>query len=123
MCQSGSSTSQKALATLPATHLPGATSGDFVQGTSSVLWPAATALADYFCSGTAPGGSPWAGHRCLEVGAGLGLTGAVLAALGANVVLTDCDVAIPLLRRNQEKNGEKFCKKMRKFVLFWEHEI
>lgn len=87
---------------------PGATSGDFVQGTSSVLWPAATALADYFCSlGTAPGGSPWAGHRSLEVGAGLGLTGAVLGALGANVVLTDCDVAMPLLRRNQEKSSVK----------------
>ncbi|CAK9086964.1 unnamed protein product [Durusdinium trenchii] len=85
----------------------GATSESFVQGTSSVLWPAATKLATYLCDGDdgrpgAPGGRPWAALSVLEVGAGLGLVGAACAALGAKVVLTDCGVAVPLLKRNQE---------------------
>ncbi|CAK9111106.1 Protein N-lysine methyltransferase METTL21A (Fragment), partial [Durusdinium trenchii] len=84
----------------------GATSESFVQGTSSVLWPAATKLATYLCDGDdgrpgAPGGRPWAALSVLEVGAGLGLVGALVArkhgaacaALGAKVVLTDCGVA------------------------------
>lgn len=74
-----------------------------MQGTSSVLWPAATRLAEHFCgAGRAPGGGAWTTLRGLEVGAGLGLTGAALAALGVAMVLTDCEVAMPLLRRNQE---------------------
>lgn len=55
-----------------------------MQGTSSVLWPAATKLATYLCDGDdgrpgAPGGRPWAALSVLEVGAGLGLVGALVA--------------------------------------------
>lgn len=40
----------------------------------------------------------------VQVGAGVGLTGAALAALGVQLtVLTDCEVAMPLLLRNQEQ--------------------
>eukprot|EP00435_Cladocopium_sp_Y103_P026616 s2909_g6.t1 len=94
-------------------NVPGATSSDFVQGTSSVLWPAATRLAEHFCgAAVAPGGGAWTTRRALEVGAGLGLTGAALAALGVKpMVLTDCEVAMPLLKRNQESLGGKKIEK------------
>lgn len=76
----------------------GATSPHFVQGTSSVTWPTAPRLARYLCD------HPHLVRDCsvLELGSGLGLVGAAAAALGATpVVLTDCDIAVPLLQRNQ----------------------
>lgn len=41
----------------------------------------------------------------LELGAGLGLVGLSLACLGADAVLTERPLALPLLRRNVEANG------------------
>jgi len=75
----------------------GATSAGFVSGTSSVVW------------GTAPRMARWVldrpelfrDRRVLELGSGIGLVGAAAAALGAAVVLTDCEGAMPLLARNQ----------------------
>ena len=47
------------------------------------------------------------GCRVLEVGAGCGLLGMALAVMGAKkVVLTDHPDALPLLRRNVERNAE-----------------
>eukprot|EP00439_Symbiodinium_sp_Y106_P080128 s616_g18.t2 len=76
----------------------GATSGDFVQGTSSVIWPAASRLAEYLCDHP----ELLRDRSVLELGAGLGLVGAACAAAGAKPVLvTDCERALPLLERNQ----------------------
>ena len=82
--------------------IAGATSEHFVSGTSSVLWPAASKLVEVL--GAKPFGA-WSGRRVLELGAGVGLVGAACAALGASVVVTDCQVAMLLLRRNQERSS------------------
>ena len=80
----------------------GAGSAGFVADTSSVLWACAPLLARHLC------GAPdlVRGKRCVELGAGIGLVGAVAAALGAaRVVLTDVADAQPLLRRNAARAG------------------
>ena len=47
-----------------------------------------------------------AGKRCLDLSAGCGLPGLVLAKLGAGaVVATDLAPNLPLLRKNSEANG------------------
>lgn len=47
-----------------------------------------------------------AGKRCLDLSAGCGLPGLVLAKLGAgSVVATDLAPNLPLLRKNAEANG------------------
>lgn len=44
------------------------------------------------------------GKRVLELGAGMGLGGIAFSMLGAEVVLTDTNDVLPLLRRNCESN-------------------
>ena len=44
------------------------------------------------------------GARVLELGAGMGLAGLALAALGARVLLTDVASVLPLLRVNADRN-------------------
>lgn len=44
------------------------------------------------------------GARALELGAGVGLAGLALAALGANVLLTDVASVLPLLTANVDRN-------------------
>mmetsp|Transcript_17047 Transcript_17047/g.30781 ORF Transcript_17047/g.30781 Transcript_17047/m.30781 type:complete len:245 (+) Transcript_17047:121-855(+) len=75
----------------------GATTEGFVPGTSSVAWPVATRMARYLCEHK----DIVSGRSAVELGAGLGIVGAVAAALGATpVVVTDCEGAMPLLQRN-----------------------
>lgn len=48
-----------------------------------------------------------AGARCLDLSAGCGLVGLALSKLGAaEVVATDLEPNLPLLRKNYEANGE-----------------
>lgn len=67
------------------------------------VWDAALLLADYL---QAVNGKPhsFRGARAVELGAGVGLVGMALAALGAQVVLTDQAYTLPLLRRNVQVN-------------------
>ena len=78
----------------------GASSAEFVAGTSSVVWPVALLMSEHLC------GAPELvrGLACVELGAGIGVVGAVAAALGAKrSVLTDGDWGMPVLQRNAER--------------------
>ncbi len=69
----------------------------FQSNTSSVLWSCGERLAWHLCEHP----ELVRGHRCVELGSGVGLTGAVAASLGAaSVLLTDVAEALPLLQRN-----------------------
>lgn len=46
-----------------------------------------------------------AGMRCVELGAGVGLVGLALAAMGAQVAITDVEKVLPLMRENLGANG------------------
>ena len=70
------------------------------EGFASTIWDSAIVLARYL-EKHAP---RFAGRRCVELGAGCGLPGIVLHALGAAVVLTDMDDNLPLLEHNVRTN-------------------
>eukprot|EP01039_Chlorochromonas_danica_P006683 gene6683-7389_t len=70
-------------------------------GTGTFVWPAAQVLAKYFEKRFAK--ESLAGKRVCELGSGVGLNGIVAALLGADeVVLTDQEILLPLLRDNLE---------------------
>lgn len=46
-----------------------------------------------------------AGMRCVELGAGVGLVGLALAAMGARVTITDVAKVLPLMQQNLAANG------------------
>mmetsp|Transcript_102596 Transcript_102596/g.235385 ORF Transcript_102596/g.235385 Transcript_102596/m.235385 type:complete len:308 (+) Transcript_102596:25-948(+) len=70
-----------------------------------IVWETAYCLGKYAHRELAAAtGAPPRTLRCLEVGAGCGLVGLSLAALGCSVVCTDTGPALPLLRRNVDRN-------------------
>lgn len=72
-------------------------SAGFQPNTSSVIWSCGALLARHLCEHP----ELVAGKRCVELGSGIGLTGAAAAAVGATgVLLTDIAEAVPLLQRN-----------------------
>lgn len=89
-------------------------------GVGAVLWDGSLALAAYLARqplhryvglrwvrrslSTLPHQS-YAVHRCLELGAGVGLVGLTLTAMGAKVYITDKEAVLPLTRRNAMHNG------------------
>jgi len=81
----------------------GAGSPEFVPGTCSVAWPVAERMAWHLCRHP----KLVCGRSIVELGAGIGIVGGVAAALGAApAVLTDCQVALPILERNRSLLSE-----------------
>ncbi|CAL8471813.1 g11355 [Coccomyxa elongata] len=76
-------------------------SHEYEYNIGSGLWEAALEFLT-FLSGFPD--SYYAGKKILELGCGLGVVGQALHAYGAEVVLTDRQVQMPLLRRNVEGN-------------------
>jgi len=82
------------------------------EGFASTVWDSAIVLARHLeCQGAAQ----YEGLNCLELGAGTGLPGLVLACLGARVVLTDLAPNVPLLAENVESN-RKTCAAVGKAI-------
>jgi len=81
-------------------------SGDGTIITGVRLWPAAVGLASVLERRSRADPTAFSGVRALELGAGVGVSGIVLAELGARVTLTDCFAPIlALLRRNVAQNA------------------
>eukprot|EP00927_Polykrikos_kofoidii_P028895 TRINITY_DN25092_c0_g1_i1.p1 TRINITY_DN25092_c0_g1~~TRINITY_DN25092_c0_g1_i1.p1 ORF type:complete len:447 (+),score=76.02 TRINITY_DN25092_c0_g1_i1:282-1622(+) len=67
------------------------------------IWAPCLVLCEFFSSPEAP---PVRGRRCLEIGAGSGIMGSVLGALGAEAVVTDVDeMCLCIARVNARMNG------------------
>lgn len=104
----------------------GATSRWSGQGTIITgvrLWPAAVGLASVLERRSRADPTAFAGVQALELGAGVGVSGIVLAELGARVTLTDCFPPIlALLRRNVAQNaGGGLARRACVAHLAWEH--
>ena len=72
------------------------------------IWDTCVLMAKYFEAQYGDGGpleGGLVGKRILELGAGAGLLGCVLSALGARVTVTEQPPLMALLRRNIESNG------------------
>eukprot|EP01117_Protostelium_nocturnum_P019301 TRINITY_DN8336_c0_g1_i1.p1 TRINITY_DN8336_c0_g1~~TRINITY_DN8336_c0_g1_i1.p1 ORF type:complete len:298 (-),score=104.39 TRINITY_DN8336_c0_g1_i1:211-1104(-) len=74
------------------------------------LWRSATVLMTYLENKTVfpdkeDGISFWNGKKVIELGAGTGLLGIALAKIGAQVILTDQESLVPLMRENARLNG------------------
>lgn len=70
------------------------------------VWDAALLLAEFLQSEAQRDALSFSGRKVVELGAGVGLVGMALAVLGADVVLTDQEYALPLLRKNVQVNFE-----------------
>lgn len=73
------------------------------------VWDAALLLADYLQTEAGEDGQAtckfqFKGKKVVELGAGVGLVGMALAVLGAEVVVTDQEYALPLLAKNVDVN-------------------
>jgi len=76
--------------------------GNLVRGTGASLWSAGKVLATFLAERRP---DLCKGARCLELGSGTGAVGLTVAAAGARlVVLTDTELQLPLLKRNQQEN-------------------
>lgn len=71
------------------------------EGFASTVWDSSIVLAKYFERHA----GRYAGARCLDLSAGCGLPGLVLARLGARVTATDLSPNLPLLEKNAAANG------------------
>ena len=68
------------------------------------MWDSSIVLAKFI---EGQGSKRFAGKRCVDLSAGCGLPGVVLARLGAAVTATDLAPNLPLLEKNSAANGER----------------
>lgn len=78
--------------------------GTLAGGNGATLWDCSIALTRALAERY--DGRDLTGSTVLELGAGLGLVGMAMAAMGARVLTTERPIALPLLRRNVEHNQE-----------------
>jgi predicted nicotinamide N-methyase len=72
--------------------------------TGSCIWDAALVLASFFANRDQFPADFWPKKRVCEIGAGCGVTGLVVAQLGADVVLTELADELKLLQKNVAQN-------------------
>ena len=80
---------------------------DAAHNTALKLWDGAYILARYLEHLAALQPARWTGRRCVELGAGCGLTGLVAWVLGADVTFTDLPSALPHTQRCVTENVER----------------
>jgi len=68
------------------------------------MWDSGVVLAKLLEHAVDTLGMQLRGKKCIELGAGCGLTGCVAALLGANVILTDMNDRLRLLQKNVDEN-------------------
>ena len=78
--------------------------GSLAGGNGATLWDSSLALTNFLTYHYAD--TDLSDKHVLELGAGVGLVGMALASMGANVVVTERDMALPLLRRNMDRNAK-----------------
>lgn len=71
------------------------------------VWQSAFILGEWLLR--KPPVASWQGVKVLELGAGTGVLGLVLAMAGADVTLTDLEHVTPLCRENVEANRDALC--------------
>ena len=82
-------------------------------GTGAFVWPAAHVLSKYLELHYGASADAMQGMRVCDIGTGTGITGLVAALLGAEVVLTDQQCILPLLRKNTDAILEEFSHRIR----------
>ncbi|KAG0578646.1 hypothetical protein KC19_4G039000 [Ceratodon purpureus] len=78
--------------------------------TGGVMWDSGVVLAKLLEYAADTHGLQLRGKKCVELGAGCGLTGCVAALLGANVTMTDMEDRLRLLQKNVDENSYSLSK-------------
>lgn len=78
--------------------------------TGGVMWDSGVVLAKLLEHAADTHGLQLRGKKCIELGAGCGLTGCVAALLGATVIMTDMEDRLRLLQKNVDENSHSLSK-------------
>jgi len=71
----------------------------------NTVWDGSLVLSRYFANRSVFKENHWVGKRVIEVGSGTGVAGITLAYLGANVIMTDQEAQVQLIRSSIQKNA------------------